>query len=693
MRQLRIGIFLLLAAALVLPQIAAGADRIVLLENFTNVSCGPCATANPTTAQFVEDYGSTEPISIINVQYHVWWPGSTDPLYLAALTDCVAATNYYGVNAVPDLMTDGANTPNPGDYDAMEDEMNARLAIPSPLTIDVTHSIGLDCQLTVQATIHAEDVVPAGMVARIALVESEINYDSPPGSNGEMDFYCTLRKMLPDFYGTPLTITNGETVVLTEVVDLDPNWSRLYAVVWVQDTATNEVLQSGRSWPADDVYWKEYDLTLEGTKPIGLTELGSTIVLTSELENTGLYTDTFDISLDKSGLPIGWTATACLDGQCFAPFITSFSVPLNPGETASIEIEMTPMGTPGSGTVVYTANGRGNECVSAGRVELTAVTAGPPILLVDDDGGSGYEAFYESSLGNLGKEYLYWDLGLGKLSADDLAYFDTVIWFTGRNYNNVVDAEDMAAIGAYLAAGGKLFMSGQLIGYSIYNYYATEGPVWHQTYLGADWVKYDERTAVSGYAGDAIADGMAFDITGGDGASNQSYPSVIEAYGSGVLSFEYDGNPQGDAATHLDSGTFKSVYFAFSFEGIAQSADRDAVMNAVLAFLNGSSPVLDLPGSKPYLASVPEAAPNPFNPSTTIRFDIGGTSVTDMTVSVYDLRGRLVRTLHDGPAQPGPQVMNWNGLDESGETVASGVYLTRIAVADDGQVLKVTLTK
>ena len=103
MKAIRLFAFLLIAMTLVAPQAASGSQRIVLLESFTNVSCPPCATANPVTHQFVEDYGT--PL-VLNVQYHMSWPSATDPFYLNALVDNDAARAYYGVNAVPDLEID-----------------------------------------------------------------------------------------------------------------------------------------------------------------------------------------------------------------------------------------------------------------------------------------------------------------------------------------------------------------------------------------------------------------------------------------------------------------------------------------------------------------------------------------------------------------------------------------------------------
>ncbi len=68
--------------------------------------------------------------------------------------------------------------------------------------------------------------------------------------------------------------------------------------------------------------------------------------------------------------------------------------------------------------------------------------------------------------------------------------------------------------------------------------------------------------------------------------------------------------------------------------------------------------------------------PNPFNPSTVIRFDISQPGVA--TLRIYDLAGAHVRTLYAGAVEPGGYEFPWRGDDASGRRVASGVYVYRL---------------
>jgi hypothetical protein len=82
--------------------------------------------------------------------------------------------------------------------------------------------------------------------------------------------------------------------------------------------------------------------------------------------------------------------------------------------------------------------------------------------------------------------------------------------------------------------------------------------------------------------------------------------------------------------------------------------------------------------------------PNPFNPSTTISFDVPA-SGGDVRLELYDARGRLVRTLVSGRRDPGRQEAVWNGRDAAGRRVPSGVYFARLRAAGCDSVVKVTL--
>ena len=85
------------------------------------------------------------------------------------------------------------------------------------------------------------------------------------------------------------------------------------------------------------------------------------------------------------------------------------------------------------------------------------------------------------------------------------------------------------------------------------------------------------------------------------------------------------------------------------------------------------------------------AAPNPFNPSTTLSFTVGGKE--QVSLRVYDISGRLVTTLVNGEMSGGAHSVIWDGRDSSGETVASGIYLYQIQSHSFTQTKRMTLLK
>jgi len=86
-----------------------------------------------------------------------------------------------------------------------------------------------------------------------------------------------------------------------------------------------------------------------------------------------------------------------------------------------------------------------------------------------------------------------------------------------------------------------------------------------------------------------------------------------------------------------------------------------------------------------------QAWPNPFNPNVTISYSLPRNG--NLRVRFYNVRGKLVRTLHDGPAPAGSGSLQWNGTGDSGRKVATGLYFCEVRSADRVEVLKLALIK
>jgi len=99
------------------------------------------------------------------------------------------------------------------------------------------------------------------------------------------------------------------------------------------------------------------------------------------------------------------------------------------------------------------------------------------------------------------------------------------------------------------------------------------------------------------------------------------------------------------------------------------------------------------PGDGPQLANYLDGNyPNPFNPTTTIRF--GVKTQGHVTLKVYNVAGQLVKTLVDEIRVPAEEYKaRWNGDTDSGVQAATGVYFYKLVMKDFAQTKKMVLLK
>jgi len=83
--------------------------------------------------------------------------------------------------------------------------------------------------------------------------------------------------------------------------------------------------------------------------------------------------------------------------------------------------------------------------------------------------------------------------------------------------------------------------------------------------------------------------------------------------------------------------------------------------------------------------------PNPFNPSTTIDFSVP--SLSDVNISVYDINGRLVKTLMNNTLTSGTYSVVWNGDDVNGNAVSAGIYMYSLTSDETSITNKMILVK
>ncbi len=254
---------LLLVVAVLATQFSFGqATRLVLVEEFTQASCGPCASANPA---FDALLGSTANLSkSVRLKYQTSWPGY-DPMNEQNPAEVQTRVDYYGVDGVPYGVVDGVSIANdcgayvgaPGCF--TQAELNTAAAITSPIEINLTHTFSANYQ-TVNITAVVTNVSAAtfgGSSTRfhVALIEKQIDFASAPGSNGEETFYNVMRKMLPGANGTTMAaaLAPGESVTYTyndvPVPSYLYNLGQLAVVAFAQNNSSKVVYQAAISEP------------------------------------------------------------------------------------------------------------------------------------------------------------------------------------------------------------------------------------------------------------------------------------------------------------------------------------------------------------------------------------------------------------------------------------------------------------
>jgi subtilisin family serine protease len=93
------------------------------------------------------------------------------------------------------------------------------------------------------------------------------------------------------------------------------------------------------------------------------------------------------------------------------------------------------------------------------------------------------------------------------------------------------------------------------------------------------------------------------------------------------------------------------------------------------------------PGTIPATLTLRQNFPNPFNPRTTIEYDVPAAGT--VSLNIYDAVGRKISTLIDRAQAPGTYRIDWDGTDSGGMTVASGVYVYRLEVrGTDGSIAR-----
>ena len=238
---------LLVIITISLSSLSFAGDRVMIIEFFTSSTCGPCASNNPTMTAFIN---AQNPEKLAAIGFHMNWPApGNDPMYLYNTTDNTTRRNYYGVNSIPAGFFDGSiSIPLPYNQSVLQGYYDARKDLLSPVTLilrDSTYGDSVLVRVSVLCETYLENTTAQ---LYVGVLEDNIHYSSPPGTNGETDFHWVMRKMLPSAGGTNINLIPGTYSEYTFRYKMDPIWvaNKIKNIAYVQ-LSTKEMLNAAKT--------------------------------------------------------------------------------------------------------------------------------------------------------------------------------------------------------------------------------------------------------------------------------------------------------------------------------------------------------------------------------------------------------------------------------------------------------------
>ncbi|MBD3289426.1 T9SS type A sorting domain-containing protein, partial [candidate division KSB1 bacterium] len=195
---------------------------------------------------------------------------------------------------------------------------------------------------------------------------------------------------------------------------------------------------------------------------------------------------------------------------------------------------------------------------------------------------------------------------------------------------------------------------------------------------------------IDGVTGDPVGNGLAMITAGQFGANNQTSRDVIEPDSLAVPCVMYDTTNAIAAGVRILDPVNNSrvVFFSFGFEAVNTRTGlpfnaREDVLQAVLNWLFGSTGVVahhDGSSDAPLTYSLGQNYPNPFAAGGVNRTEFSYQIPREMDVEIYiyNILGQRIKTLVNSKVLPGTHTMYWNGRNEAGNLMPSGVYFYSI---------------
>ncbi len=302
------------------------------------------------------------------------------------------------------------------------------------------------------------------------------------------------------------------------------------------------------------------------------------------------------------------------------------------------------------------------------------------------DYGAVFDSVYVSDLKALGYKFDHM-FGTVDESVWLPQYKTMIVPADGRSLPTLKDTLGDNKFKDFLDAGGNLMVwADELIG----TYYGWPG----DTMMTVPGFFHDYLHVAEAYS-DAPYD-MLLDVPG-DGFADAltdtihlTFPSNVPNYCDAIIPTgdaaklfvcTPDTFPKKDKSGNVDgagvkySGKYKSIFLPFIL-GTADENTRQTILKSALDFFGVGTGVAENGAKTPYRYDLSQNYPNPFNPTTSISYSLA--KAGNVNVAVYNLMGQKIADLVNGFKAAGAYNVSWNGKDNAGHDVSSGVYFYKI---------------
>ncbi|MBN2829172.1 MAG: T9SS type A sorting domain-containing protein [Candidatus Cloacimonetes bacterium] len=140
----------------------------------------------------------------------------------------------------------------------------------------------------------------------------------------------------------------------------------------------------------------------------------------------------------------------------------------------------------------------------------------------------------------------------------------------------------------------------------------------------------------------------------------------------------------------VDEEVMPNTEYNFWLQNIDISGNID-FHGPVSVFVNDYDDSDNTPETQPLIAGIQSIYPNPFNPTTTISYQLSNDS--DVQILIFNTLGKLVRSFNEGHKAKGTSKVTWDGFDASGNACSSGIYFIQLIADNDSYMSKAVMMK